>query len=385
MAHNDYAAPCILISASGMCEGGRILHHFRHNLAQTSTTVLFVGYQGYGSLGRMIVDGKKTVTIFGEKIPVRASVIWRYAPTSALKLTYGEGFRAPSIFDISGTGIGATEMAGVWTEGKLWFKVPSTIRIVVEGELRPWVSAKDLILYVIGRLGADGADYRAVEFDGPAIRAMSAASRMVIANLSMEMCAKVAFTPVDELAADADARYERLIEMDASRDLAEPQVACPHTVDHVKPLREVAGTPVQQAFLGTCTNGRLEDIAAAAEIVRGLDQRVVEAFERGIELVEWTFDPLEIKNAYLNLEKLGAIARRYNINQYGISSSPLQGGLPTDRLVAEWWLKSKRVTALLEMGARPPFVTERTIAVPAQIHQWKASEKAMSSYASEPR
>ncbi len=172
-------------------------------------------------------------------------------------------------FGAFAAGIGATEMAGVWVEGRLWFKVPSTIRIVVEGELRPWVSAKDLILYVIGRLGADGADYRAVEFDGPAIRAMSAASRMVIANLSMEMGAKVAFTPVDELAADADARYERLIEMDASRDLAEPQVACPHTVDHVKPLSQLGVVPVDQAVLGSCTNGRLEDLELAARILAG--------------------------------------------------------------------------------------------------------------------
>lgn len=100
-----------------------------------------------------------------------------------------------------------------------------------------------------------------------------------------------------------------------------------------------------------------------------------DALARGFALIEWTFDPLEIKNAFLNLERLGAIARRYNINQYGISSSPLQGGLPTDRLVAEWWLRSKRVTALLENGARPQFAPEKTIDVPAQIYQWKASEK----------
>jgi predicted GNAT superfamily acetyltransferase len=100
-----------------------------------------------------------------------------------------------------------------------------------------------------------------------------------------------------------------------------------------------------------------------------------DAIARGFELIEWTFDPLEIKNAFLNLERLGAIARRYNINQYGISSSPLQGGLPTDRLVAEWWLTSKRVRALLDNGARPAFKAEKTIAVPAQIYEWKASEK----------
>ena len=98
-----------------------------------------------------------------------------------------------------------------------------------------------------------------------------------------------------------------------------------------------------------------------------------EALARGIELIEWTFDPLEIKNAYLNIEKLGAIARRYTINQYGITSSPLQGGLPSDRLIAEWWLKSKRVETLLAKGKNPARGSELRIAVPAQIYEWKAA------------
>jgi predicted GNAT superfamily acetyltransferase len=98
-----------------------------------------------------------------------------------------------------------------------------------------------------------------------------------------------------------------------------------------------------------------------------------EALSRGIELIEWTFDPLEIKNAYLNIEKLGAIARRYNINQYGITSSPLQGGLPSDRLIAEWWLKSKRVENLVTAGKNGAFAKELEIEVPAEIYQWKAT------------
>jgi len=98
-----------------------------------------------------------------------------------------------------------------------------------------------------------------------------------------------------------------------------------------------------------------------------------DAMARGIELIEWTFDPLEIKNAYLNLERLGAISRRYNINQYGITSSPLQGGLPSDRLIAEWWLKSKRVETLLEKGKNPAIQAESSISVPAQIYDWKAA------------
>jgi predicted GNAT superfamily acetyltransferase len=98
-----------------------------------------------------------------------------------------------------------------------------------------------------------------------------------------------------------------------------------------------------------------------------------DALARGIELIEWTFDPLEIKNAYLNIEKLGAITRRYNINQYGITSSPLQGGLPSDRLIAEWWLKSRRVETLLGTGKNSPAEIEMKIEVPAQIYEWKAA------------
>jgi predicted GNAT superfamily acetyltransferase len=103
-----------------------------------------------------------------------------------------------------------------------------------------------------------------------------------------------------------------------------------------------------------------------------------DALSRGFDLIEWTFDPLEIKNAHLNIARLGAIARRYNINQYGISSSPLQGGLPTDRVIAEWWLRSKRVKALLEHGALPGDTSELTIRVPAEIYAWKASETERS-------
>ncbi len=185
------------------------------------------------------------------------------------------------------TGIGATEMAGVWTEGKLWFKVPSSFRIDVDGELGPWISAKDLILHIIGKLGADGADYRAVEFDGPVVRRLSVASRMTLCNLAVEMAAKVAFTPVDAVLQayleermdpfilngshrpDADAHYERVIRVDATRELAEPQVAGPHGVDVVHPLSELYGVKIDQAVVGSCTNGRLEDLEIAARIVAG--------------------------------------------------------------------------------------------------------------------
>ena len=99
-----------------------------------------------------------------------------------------------------------------------------------------------------------------------------------------------------------------------------------------------------------------------------------DAMARGFDLIEWTFDPLEIKNAYLNIEKLGAIARRYNPNQYGITSSPLQGGLPTDRLIAEWWLRSKRVEEVARTGKNLPAEVADRILVPAKVYDWKASE-----------
>ena len=178
-------------------------------------------------------------------------------------------------FGAFATGIGATEMAGVWAEGSLWFKVPSTLRIEVEGEFRPWISAKDLILHVIGRLGADGADYRAVEFDGPAIRSMSVASRMVLANLAMEMGAKVAFTPVDESLLDylrprvSGTRSSDDPDIDSRAATSpEPQIACPHSVDNVRAALVHRRVPVHQAVLGCCTNGRLEDLEVAARICR---------------------------------------------------------------------------------------------------------------------
>jgi homoaconitate hydratase family protein len=188
-------------------------------------------------------------------------------------------------FGAFATGIGATEMAGVWTEGALWFKVPSTLRIEVDGDFPPWISAKDLILYIIGRFGAAGADYRAVEFDGSTVRGMSVASRMVLTNLAMEMGAKVAFTPVDEvlldylrprvpeklemIAPDADALYERVIQIDVAKELTEPQIACPHAVDEVLPISELGDIAIDQAVLGSCTNGRLEDLEVAAAVLAG--------------------------------------------------------------------------------------------------------------------
>lgn len=191
-------------------------------------------------------------------------------------------------FGAFATGIGAADMAGVWADGRLRVRVPATIRVEVEGQLGKWISAKDLILYIIGQVGATGAEGRAVEFDGSAIRALSVASRMVLANLSMEMGAVTAFTPVDErlvnylmgqvgrtvtpgthYAPDAGAHYEKILRFDAGQVLAEPQVACPPAVDHVKRISEVGNVSVDQAVLGTCANGRLEDLEMAVYVLEG--------------------------------------------------------------------------------------------------------------------
>ena len=180
-------------------------------------------------------------------------------------------------------GIGATEMAGVWATGKTWFRVPSTFRIELAGRLQRRVYTKDLILNLIGKLGMDGCDYRAIEFTGATFDHLTVDSRMTMANLAMEMGAKNAFCPVDApvldwleralgerpepVAADADAHYERHIGIDVTG--LEPQVACPHAVDNVRGVSEVQGTRVDQVFIGTCTNGRLEDLQQAADILRG--------------------------------------------------------------------------------------------------------------------
>jgi len=181
------------------------------------------------------------------------------------------------------TGIGSTEMAAVFATGEIWLRVPSTIRVNATGSFKRHVTPKDLILYVIGKIGAAGATYKAVEFTGPTISRISIGGRMTLCNMTVEMGAKTGLINPDEvtlnyvkrrtersfrvLKSDPDAKYERTLEVDVDR--LEPQVACPHAVDNVKPVKSVEGIEINQAFLGSCTNGRLEDLEAAAEILKG--------------------------------------------------------------------------------------------------------------------
>jgi len=182
------------------------------------------------------------------------------------------------------TGVASTDAAAAMATGQLWFKVPESLRIVLHGTLPPGVFAKDLILSLIGKLTQEGANYQAVELKGEAISSLSMGSRFTICNMGIEMGAKAAILEADEttrqwllknratgsinpIKADADAAYSRTLEYNVSR--WEPQIAKPHKVDNVVPLREVAGTPIHEVVIGTCTNGRLEDLEVAAVILKG--------------------------------------------------------------------------------------------------------------------
>ncbi|MBZ5580443.1 MAG: 3-isopropylmalate dehydratase large subunit [Acidobacteriia bacterium] len=184
-----------------------------------------------------------------------------------------------------GTGIGYTEVTSVWLTGKLWMKVPESVRIALDGWFPGGVYAKDLMLYLIGKLGADGCSYQSVEFYGSAIPELSVSERMTMANLAMEMGVKCVFVPPDQktadylqgrlpnaaryqpVYADADAVYGQRIDVDLAQ--LEPMVACPHEVENTKPVGEVAGTHIDQAFLGSCANAKYEDLVVAAKILKG--------------------------------------------------------------------------------------------------------------------
>jgi len=181
------------------------------------------------------------------------------------------------------TGIGSTDMAMVFATGKLWFKVPETIRFQIDGKLGPHVYSKDVVLDIIGQIGADGATYQACEFGGETTTNMSVSDRMVLCNMAIEMGGKTGLIEPDEktikyvegrsnkkyqiFRTDEDA--ESLTTMHVDINDLEPQIACPHNVDNVKPVSEVEGTPIDQIFLGSCTNGRIDDMRVAAKILKG--------------------------------------------------------------------------------------------------------------------
>jgi 3-isopropylmalate/(R)-2-methylmalate dehydratase large subunit len=185
------------------------------------------------------------------------------------------------------TGMGSSDVAVALALGRTWFRVPESFHVELKGVFPRGVYAKDLILYLIGQIGADGATYKALEFGGNALSQITVSQRLTIANMAVEAGAKVGLFPADEITRDflvehgrgdnyrrlypdAGADYERVIPLDISQ--LEPMLSLPHTVDNVRPVAQVKGVKIQQAFIGTCTNGRLEDLAVAAEILKGKER-----------------------------------------------------------------------------------------------------------------
>mgnify|MGYP006287780927 FL=1 len=181
------------------------------------------------------------------------------------------------------TGLGSTDIAAAMVLGETWFKVPATIKVQLRGELRPWVGGKDIILALIGRIGVDGALYKALEFGGPGLQGLGVEARMTMANMAIEAGGKAGLFPAEDivleylqnagrhgdepLEADPGAEYEQVLDM--ILDELEPQVACPHLPDNVRPVREVRGMKLDQVVIGSCTNGRISDLREAARILRG--------------------------------------------------------------------------------------------------------------------
>lgn len=180
------------------------------------------------------------------------------------------------------TGIGFTEMAVVWATGELWFKVPETIKFVISGKLPDKVFSKDIMLHIAGKYGLEVAQYKSIEFSGSVVDELSISSRLTMCNVALELGAKFALVAPDEktinyvksrtekpftpITSDLDASYENVYELDVSS--LEPLVACPNSVSNVKPVTQVEGIEIDQAFLGSCTNGRFEDLRIAAEIIK---------------------------------------------------------------------------------------------------------------------
>jgi 3-isopropylmalate/(R)-2-methylmalate dehydratase large subunit len=220
-------------------------------------------------------------------------------------------------------GIGATEMASVWTLGHvLNVEVPATIKVVAHGPFAAGVSPKDLILHVIGRLTAEGANFKVIEFHGSAITAMSTSGRLTLCNMAVEAGATSGIVPpdaetirylrdeagvtdeLDMVGPDADASYAQVLDIDVAA--IGPQVACPHTVDNVKPVGAVAGIGIQQIVIGSCTNGRLDDIEIAARTLKG--KRVADGVRMLVFPASWTIYKQAMSRGYLaDLIDAGAV------------------------------------------------------------------------------
>lgn len=237
-------------------------HQFLRNFARESGCLLFEG--GSGVCHQLVAElfaNPGDVIVGADSHTVTAGALGAFA-----------------------TGMGSSDIAIALALGKTWFRVPETFKITVSGKFQKWVLAKDLVLYLIGKIGADGATYKALEFDGDAVAKMTISQRLTIANMAVEAGAKVGIFSSDNITReflkshgrgnkykalhpDKDASYEQVIAINSAE--LEPMLAMPHTVDHVTTASKLAGTKIDQVFIGTCTNGRLEDLAIAAALLKG--------------------------------------------------------------------------------------------------------------------
>jgi len=239
-------------------------------------------------------------------------------------------------FNALAAGIDRTESAGIWKRGETWFRVPETMKITLNGKLQNGVYAKDISLWIIGMIGSAGANYMSIEYHGEGVKTLSMAQRMTLTNLASEMGAKNAVFPPDEVLedflgekiengvwADEEAVYEKEIEINL--DEIFPLVAAPHHVDNVKSISEVQGTKLNQGLIGTCTNGRLEDIRIAAEILDG--KKIAEGFQLLVIPAS--------KEIYLQMIKEGLTTKLMNAGAsvLAVSCGPCLGtgqGIPAD-------------------------------------------------------
>ncbi len=265
-------------------------------------------------IAERVWDPSRVVIIFDHQMPANSTEIARdhdmmrkFAREQGIENLFAEGichqvlpekgFALPGLlilgadshtctygaFGSFATGVGSTDLAAAMASGRLWLRVPESVKIVLEGKLGRRVYPKDVILQLVGEIGADGATYQALEFQGEGVRRMSIGGRMTLCNMGVEMGAKTALVAPDALTrryvekrarfpfkeVRSDPKAEYADERTCSLSRIEPQVACPHRVDNVKPVREVEGREIDQAFLGSCTNGRTEDLIEAAKILKG--------------------------------------------------------------------------------------------------------------------
>ncbi|MCK4940555.1 3-isopropylmalate dehydratase large subunit [candidate division WOR-3 bacterium] len=273
--------------------GVRQLQKMRLERARASKSILFIDHAAPSPRKELSNDhmllrefSKKTGAILSEVGDgvIHQRLVESYAKPGDVVIGADSHTCTSGALGAFATGMGSTDVAIGMAMGRTWFKVPETFRVQVKGDFPPGVYSKDLILYLIGMLGADGATYKALEFGGPAIEKMSMEARFVLSNMAVEAGAKTGLIASDKITKqylkararvrdwkpvvpDEDAKYERVIEIDARKLV--PQVAFPHTVDNTRAVTDAKGIKVSQVFLGTCTNGRIEDLKIAALILKG--------------------------------------------------------------------------------------------------------------------